>query len=548
MTRVTLETGSHGIQLQLEYGPFVDAATGGSITANTTSCKFKNLEIWFDTNGYHTVDSSNNLAVSGGWCIDDSSDGSSINTSGSVKLKELGCQSQPMAFGSSTGTYAVAAKLTGVDASGTMDGSKSWAVPIRPYHPPLAPGCSIGNGVVYCSGNQTVDSADYFWQYTNWAIIKDGPVAEVTPIDDVPNVVTSQAFSVDNDHRYQGSVAAVNSGGASPTTYSDYWYGTPSAPSGLTAERQATKTSVLLAWTNNAYWGTSFLVERSLNGGAWSQIGTTTAHSYTDTNVPLGSTASYRVQVQTPAGANTGTSEYSETAAVTYGWALPAMPATAVMARQSDAQSTLTLSGNQTNAALDNYWSSIDLQLQTDTAAFVDRLIGLANNTTVVTLFGLALNKRFRTQVRVVNPAGYSGWKQSNYLYTTPSRPTGLTASRASAASTTVNLVWTNNAPWAAQFIVERSTNGGSSWVQLGTAATNVYHDTLPVTSSALYRVYAQTPSPYANSLVSDTALVPVALISAKAKMPGVTRIYVGTDRVRKVAVGAFTLWTDGDE
>ena len=109
MARTTLDTGSNGIQLQLEYGSLVDAATGGSITPNTTSVKFSNLEAWIDANGYPFYDSSNKLTASGGWVADDSWTNIDIpTTSGTRKLKELSPQSQPIKFGGTNGSSAVA--------------------------------------------------------------------------------------------------------------------------------------------------------------------------------------------------------------------------------------------------------------------------------------------------------------------------------------------------------------------------------------------------------------------------------------------------------
>jgi len=117
---------------------------------------------------------------------------------------------------------------------------------------------------------------------------------------------------------YWYKVTAYNQGGDSPSAYLRVG-GVPQAPSALTATVQLDATApvgatVALAWVNNATNADSVIVERSVNGGAFSLLTTLpgTSASYTDTPALPGA-YSYRV-----AAVNTvGTSAYAGPASVT---------------------------------------------------------------------------------------------------------------------------------------------------------------------------------------------------------------------------------------
>ena len=200
MARTTLDTGSNGIQLQLEYGSLVDAATGGSITPNTTSVKFSNLEAWIDANGYPFYDSSNKLTASGGWVSDDSWTNIDIpTTSGTRKLKELSPQSQPIKFGGTNGSSAVALTLTGINSAGTLSGSYSRTAPRRPYNVPNAPAVVIGAGTATAEALQLDDEAD---RYT--ATLTGNECADLTSAGNTLSAGTSKlaghkAFDISTD-------------------------------------------------------------------------------------------------------------------------------------------------------------------------------------------------------------------------------------------------------------------------------------------------------------------------------------------------------------
>lgn len=89
---------------------------------------------------------------------------------------------------------------------------------------------------------------------------------------------------------------------------------TPSAPSTLTAAAQA-KRRIQLNWTDNANNESGFRIERSANGGAWTQVATLKANatSWTQSSLTAGVTYSYRVRAYNAAG----NSPYSNVASAT---------------------------------------------------------------------------------------------------------------------------------------------------------------------------------------------------------------------------------------
>jgi len=132
------------------------------------------------------------------------------------------------------------------------------------------------------------------------------------------------------------------------------------APSNLSAAI-ASASSITLAWRDNSSNENSFLVERSVNGGAFAQIGTvnrTAAQStatggtvaFTSTGLSAGNTYAYRVRAFRTAGS--AYSAYSNTATVQF--SAPSAP-TGVMATASRLSGSLdrvillwTASSNQT--------------------------------------------------------------------------------------------------------------------------------------------------------------------------------------------------------
>ena len=546
MARDWFDSGNHGITLGLEYGSIVDAATNGAVTANTTSVEVSNLEAWIKTDDWPFSDSSNKLSWSGGLVSDGSDSNISAGTSSSKKLKELPHQSQPIYFGK-TGSSTVSLTLTGIEAAGeTLSGSRSFTLPMRPYHAPATPGVTINGAGIYCSGHQLNVEADGYWGSTWWALeTNDVWAASVQREGNSGSYLYAPAAN----SRYRGKVAAGNTNAGGAYGYSGYYYTAPNTPNAVVATRAAGSTLVNLSWgANGSRYVGSYRIFRSLNGGAFSQLKDVTTLSTTDT-VPLGSTASYYVQALSLTGANQAVSANSAQVAVGAGYNVPNSPVVSLV-RTGSSTATITISGNQNTATSDRYTATLDWQIQVNGAAFSGGASNLAGTTTSIPITGLPANAQIRVQARFCNSSGESAWAQSGYLYTTPSAPIDFVAARADAASSTVNLSWTNNAGYPASFLLDKLING--VWSQVATIAA-------PATSgsvlqgqaeSASYRLRVVTPDNQYSSYAAEQ-VVGVAFVSSKnnARLgaSALDYCYVGEQRVRRIYKGATVLWEDGD-
>jgi len=114
----------------------------------------------------------------------------------------------------------------------------------------------------------------------------------------------------------------------------------PAAPSGLSIRSQSLS-AVQLGWTDNAGNETGFAVERSTNGGAWTQLSTAGANAtaWADT-VIQGNTYGYRVRALN----GTTASAYSNVASTAA--SPPAAPASLAGARNATTPTTVALTWN----------------------------------------------------------------------------------------------------------------------------------------------------------------------------------------------------------
>ena len=130
-----------------------------------------------------------------------------------------------------------------------------------------------------------------------------------------------------NSYAYRVRAFKLGSNSAYSNTASVVLVAVPAAPTGLTVAVHPNQPRMILNWTDNATTETSFVLERSNNGGAFNALVTFAAHTgtgamtYTDTTATAaGHTYTYRIQAVN-AGGN---SAYSNTASQTAG--APAVP------------------------------------------------------------------------------------------------------------------------------------------------------------------------------------------------------------------------------
>jgi hypothetical protein len=193
----------------------------------------------------------------------------------------------------------------------------------------------------------------------------------------------------------------------------------PAAPSNLTAALLFGPTRVQLSWTDNANNETGFVIERSVNGGAFTQVGTrgprfgTGTTTFTTSNLTFGNTYTYRVKAML----GSTSSAYSNQASVTL-VGPPAAPSnltgSAVRITGNFFQDRVTLNWT------DNANNETGFQIQRSTSP------SFSNATTYtvganVTTFNQNVSRTFNYyyRVRARNSIGNSSWSTSVYI-TTP--------------------------------------------------------------------------------------------------------------------------------
>jgi hypothetical protein len=335
------------------------------------------------------------------------------------------------------------------------------------------------------------------------------------------------------------------------------------APTGLSAVA-VSATQVNLAWTDTAVGiETGFLIQRSTDGVSFSQLGTTAAGvtQYTDNAAAAGTTYTYRVQATSPGG----NSAFSTTASATtdavssittylsdLNWTSATAGWGTVQKNLSVAGNTITLGGATYAKGLgthavsqivynlvggySNFISdvgidseeigkgtgSVDFQVLGDGKVLFDSGI-LTNTSPVVSINVNVTGVQTLTLVATNGVAGsidydHADWAGARLLSSAaqpPVPPSALTA--VASSSSQINLSWTNNAPSATGFLIQRSSDG-VNFTQIATtsASATTYFDTtgLAAGTTYFYRVLAtnaagpSTPSNTASATTLATAPV----------------------------------------
>lgn len=101
----------------------------------------------------------------------------------------------------------------------------------------------------------------------------------------------------------------------------------------------------------------------------------------------------------------------------------PYTPSACTLTRNSDTSGTMTWNFS-TDGAHPVTKQQRALQTNGGNWAYTD----IANGTTKSASISLATNNKYYAAIRTANGTGWSGWKYSNTIYTTPNAPTGITA------------------------------------------------------------------------------------------------------------------------
>jgi len=281
----------------------------------------------------------------------------------------------------------------------------------------------------------------------------------------------------------------------------------PNSPLSLSATASGTA-QVNLAWRNASIDVVGLLVQRAVGNGAFTTIATVgpVRTNYADLNVNGGVTYKYRVVAFNAVGQ----SAPSNLATVTLAPAAPSMPTNL-------AATNATLNGNQViNVAWSNpagnTQTGFTLQRATN-SGFTGTLTTttLAANKTSYQDTSLALSTTYYYRLCAFNSAGSSAYAGPVSATTTagpvPNAPTNLRAT--TTTSTYVIMSWSFNGNGALGFNVERSTDGGTTWVQVAQTAANStqYRDT-GLTTKTTYRYRVQAYNNAGGSAYTSTLTV----------------------------------------
>lgn len=265
---------------------------------------------------------------------------------------------------------------------------------------------------------------------------------------------------------YGYRVNAVN--GAGVGTSEVVWVTVPSVV--LVPATPTTVTATVVAGAVEVNWvdacanEDAFVVERSVNGGAFGVLATlgSNATEYVDTAVSEGMTYGYRVCAANMAGASAPSMVSTVVVPVTV--PLPASGLTAVAGGTSV---TVTWTDNAVNE------TSYRLERSVNGGSYLLWVV-LAPDTTGYVDTSVTAGSTYAYRVVAANSAGYAA--ASNVGTVTmvsalPAAPSSLAAT--TVARTSVGLGWVDNATNETGFHVERSTNG-SSWTRVATLGANV--------------------------------------------------------------------------
>ncbi|WP_165797696.1 fibronectin type III domain-containing protein [Heyndrickxia sporothermodurans] len=317
----------------------------------------------------------------------------------------------------------------------------------------------------------------------------------------------------------------------------------PNAPTGVSLSNPS-GTSLSLSWSHST---TSlrpvddFEVQRSVNGGAYSGVTTTSSKSITGSG-SRGSSYQYRVRARNAAGSSAWA--YSNTVTIPY------LPPNTPSLSSSQSGTTADLSWSITTSSdrpIDNFY--IDRRVNGGSWA---HLTSPASGSRSYTNSGLTRGSTYEYRIKAQGPGGDSGWSgivSERIPYLPPTAPSDVSVSR--SAYNRFALTWgaapTSDRP-IDSFDIYRSVNGGSfSKIANVSGSTRSYNDdTVELGKTYQYYVVAinvdaSTQSSNSNAL-TNPAGVPITNGSVWNIYP--VYVYDGTNWVyRPVYVYNGTVW-----
>jgi titin len=286
----------------------------------------------------------------------------------------------------------------------------------------------------------------------------------------------------------------------------------PNAPSELVATALSS-TSVRLNWVDNASNESGFRVERATGSGAFSLVATLGANTTTWTNGGLTPATTYRYRVRAYDAATESANSNEATATTA---APPAAPTSLSATALSSSSVRLNWVDNATTETFQ--W----IERSTDGSTFTS--VGVvAANVVSYTAQGLTPGTQYWFRVRAYDGSTYSGYSNvaTATTFPPPAAPTNLAVVVVTATS--VQLTWTDNATTESGYRVERSTDGGATFTQVGVLGANaVTYTSTGLTPGTTYHFRVRAAdgliySPYSAVVAATTAPGPAAPTNLQA-------------------------------
>ena len=273
--------------------------------------------------------------------------------------------------------------------------------------------------------------------------------------------------------KYYYRVLAYNAGGnsaytaiASATTQATV--PPPTAPTTLALTVKGSF-SIALTWADKSTNETGFIVERSLNGTAFTAVTTVGAGvvTFTDTGLTAATKHYYRVAATNAGGKSAYTTVVSATTAALP--AIPTAPTTLSVSVVSSSSLKLTWSDKSTNETGFKIERSPNGTTFTEIATVGASVITFSDA-------GLAASTKYYYRVRAYNDGGNSAYTSTASATTSappaiPTAPTSLALTVKSSSQ--INLSWSDKSSNETGFKIERSTDG-VTYTQIATVGASV--------------------------------------------------------------------------
>ncbi len=292
------------------------------------------------------------------------------------------------------------------------------------------------------------------------------------------------------------NVRSMNNTAATMAALRNATVAPPAAPSVLTASAVAYN-QINLTWADNAANESNYHVERSLNGGTWSEIATLSANTVSFNSGGLSANTTYYFRVR--ASNSAGYSGYANVAFAT----TPSAPTPPSPPSAPANLTAVAISSSQINLAWSDLSSNEDgfrIERSTDGVNFV-LAATLGANVAAYADTGRSSSTTYYYRVLAYNTGGVSAYS-GVFGVTTPAAPLPAPSNLAASALSggRIRLTWTQTSTTESGFAIERSLSPSSGWLQVATAGPNVTTSTdsgLSGLTTYYYRVRAYSIAAY---------------------------------------------------